>query len=146
MDLLEKTFGDIRDSPAQGAALPLHGYKDWQGLEAVFTSDIIADFREATSVPNESLLKHGASIYVAALAPMLANVITVHHGHVPEIGVKSPSEAHGVWAMEDKLWVPCESSFPMAARVRSLDEAFKREDGAWRIKTLRLTRLRVERG
>ncbi len=33
-------------------------------------------------------------------------VITVHHGHMPEITLLSDTTARGIWAMEDKLWWP----------------------------------------
>ena len=28
---------------------------------------------------------------------------TVHHGHMPDIEITSPTTAKGIWAMEDKL-------------------------------------------
>lgn len=79
--------------------------KDWAGLEATFAPDLIADFREAAGERDENMLIHGAAAYVARLAPMLEKVTTVHHGHMPEIHVEAETQASGIWAMEDKLWV-----------------------------------------
>jgi hypothetical protein len=65
--------------------------KDWVGLEAVFAPDLIADFRDSAPQRNEALLTHGAALCVSQLAPVLQNIVTVHHGHMPEIEIQSPS-------------------------------------------------------
>lgn len=120
--------------------------KDWAGLEAVFTPDLRADFRESTGGNDESLLTFGAPQYVSNLAPMLEKVITVHHGHMAEITLESPTEARGIWAMEDKLW-PQEGSelpFTMMHGYGHYHERYLKVDGVWYIKEIRLTRLRVD--
>ena len=72
------------------------------------------------------------------------DVTTVHHGHMPEIEVLSPTRATGVWAMEDML------RWPDGAPIRSLHgyghyhETYERIDGQWRIKTMRLSYLRMD--
>ena len=122
--------------------------KDWAGLEAVFAPDLIADFRVATDTPDENMLTRGAAPYIAKLAPILENVVTVHHGHMPEIKVESPTEATGVWAMEDKLW-PQEGSdlpFRWMHGYGHYHERYVRLDDGWRIKEIRLSRLRVDAG
>ena len=40
---------------------------------------------------------------MAFLEPVLQDVVTVHHGHMPEIELTSPTTARGIWAMEDML-------------------------------------------
>ncbi len=120
--------------------------KDWPALEAVFAPDLIADFRESVGGFDESLLTHGAAAYVAKLAPLLEGVATVHHGHMPEISVHSPTSACGVWGMEDTLWVPEGSPLPFR-RLHGwghYHERYVRLDEGWRIQAIRLTRLRVE--
>jgi hypothetical protein len=122
--------------------------KDWAGLEAVFTPDLIADFRDSTSQRDESQLTHGAAAYVAKLAPILEQIQTVHHGHMPEITIESSSSATGIWAMEDKLWVQEGSPLPFKwlHGYGHYHERYMRIDGAWRIAEIRLTRLRVDVG
>ncbi len=122
--------------------------KDWAGLEAVFTPDLIADFRDSTSQRDESQLTHGAAAYVAKLAPILEQIQTVHHGHMPEITIESSSSATGIWAMEDKLWVQEGSPLPFKwlHGYGHYHERYMRIDGAWRIAEVRLTRLRVDVG
>lgn len=120
--------------------------KDWAGLEAVFTADLVADFRDATPVHQPEMLIHGARPYLATLAPMLQQVVTVHHGHMPEITIEDADHATGIWAMEDWLWPGPESDLPF----RQLHgwghyhEHYRREGGDWKIAQIRLTRLHVE--
>ena len=120
--------------------------KDWPGLEAVFAPDLVADFRDATGTRDETLLTHGAALYVRNLAPILQNIVTTHHGHMPEIEITSATTATGIWAMEDFLWV--QDGAPVPYRTMRgfghYHETYERRDGAWAIKTIRLSRLRVE--
>lgn len=120
--------------------------KDWAGLEATFAPDLRADFRAAAGGDDESQLIEGAARYVATLSGILANVITVHHGHMPEIHVESPTSAHGIWAMEDKLWVPEGSDLPFR-RLHGYGhyhEKYVRLSDGWRIQDIRLSRLHLE--
>lgn len=120
--------------------------KDWRGLTDVFTPDLIADFRDATPQHQPEMLIHGARTYMAMLAPMLDRVATVHHGHMPDITIEDPNNARGIWAMEDWLW-PHEGSDLPFRRLHGwghYHEHYRRDDGAWKIAAIRLTRLRVE--
>jgi hypothetical protein len=118
--------------------------KDWAGLEAVFAPDLLADFRESVPERNEALLTVGAAKYVAGLAPILQHATTVHHGHTPEIEITSDTAATGIWAMEDKLWMPTGAPFRTLRGFGHYHETYVRIGEQWRIKTIRLTRLRVE--
>ena len=122
--------------------------KDWAGLEAVFAPDVVTDFRDSTMEHNPDLLIHGAAPYVASLAPMLEQVTTVHHGHMPEIEILSPTSAKGVWAMEDKLWVHDGAPLPFRwlHGYGHYHETYTKIEGEWKIQTIRLTRLRVDAG
>ena len=120
--------------------------KDWAGLEAVFAPDLVADFRDSSPDRNDTLLTRGASEYVAKLAPILQNVVTVHHGHMPEIEITSETTATGIWAMEDKLWA--QEGSPVPFRVLHgfghYHETYVRLASGWRIATMQLTRLHRE--
>jgi len=71
-------------------------------------------------------------------------VVTVHHGHMPEIEILTPTTARGIWSMEDKL------RWPEGSPIRSMHgyghyhEEYKKVDGAWKISLNKLTRLRVD--
>lgn len=120
--------------------------KDWPGYESVFTPDLLADMRDANGQRDESQLTRGAATYVANLAPLLQDVITVHHGHSPEIAVVSASEATGIWAMEDKLWPGAGAPLPFRHLhgYGHYHERYLLWEGEWRISEIRLTRLHVE--
>lgn len=122
--------------------------KDWAGLEATFAPDLVADFRESAGQNDESQLTYGAADYVAKLAPILEEVQTVHHGHMPEITIESSDSATGIWAMEDKLWVQEGSRLPFRwlHGYGHYHERYVRIEGEWRIKEIRLSRLRVDAG
>ena len=71
-------------------------------------------------------------------------VVTVHHGHMPEIEITSPTTARGVWAMQDFLQMPEGSPLGMKSMTGwgHYTETYELVDGEWMIKTLVLTRLR----
>jgi hypothetical protein len=119
--------------------------KDWNGFAEVFAPDAVMDMSEEAgkAAGDDSSVTRGAVAIAAMARAGMEGVQTVHHGHMPEIEVLSPTTARGVWAMEDLLrW----SSGP----VRSLHgyghyhDTYEKGDGGWRIKTTSLTRLRVD--
>ena len=71
-------------------------------------------------------------------------VVTVHHGHTCEIEFQGKDEASAVWAMTDHLYFPAESPAEMLTGHGHYHETYVRISGTWLIKSLRLTRLRVE--
>jgi len=108
--------------------------KEWGGLEACFTEDLHADFRDAPG-----MLSEGRENYMTALEAALNDARTVHHGHMPEITLEDASNATGIWAMEDWVELP-------GISLRGwghYHERYRKEDGVWRIAAIRLTRLRL---
>ena len=116
--------------------------KDWPGFEALFTRDAIFDISD--DMPG--CVVTGAEKIRSTASTPLADVVSVHHGHCPEIEITSPTTATGIWAMEDKLRWAKDSSAP----IKTLHgyghyiETYECIDGRWHIKTLRLKRLRVD--
>ena len=43
---------------------------------------------------------------VALVRKVVERATTVHHGHMPEIEVTSPTTARAIFAMEDLIWMP----------------------------------------
>ena len=122
--------------------------KDWVGLEAVFAPDLVADFRDSTGTRNEALLTHGARRYMQGLIPILDKITTTHHGHMPEIDITSDTTAIGIWAMQDLLWVQDGAPVPYKTLVGygHYHETYEKQADGWKIKTVRLTRLRTDVG
>ena len=76
----------------------------------------------------------------------LIGCVSVHHGHCPEIELTSQSSAKGIWAMEDIIRWPDDSTVPIRALhgYGHYIETYERINGRWHIKTMKLTRLRVD--
>jgi hypothetical protein len=73
-------------------------------------------------------------------------VVTVHHGHMPEIELTGPDTASGIWSM-----------FDFVDRIRHdtgdreafkgyghYEEKYVRTDAGWRIAEMKLTRIRID--
>lgn len=111
--------------------------KDWAAMRQVFTDDVIIDTTQDAG--GEAI--HGGDVFMTFLEGVIGDVITVHHGHMPEISVTSPTTATGIWAMEDMLRWPDGNEMHGYGHY---NETYEKVDGHWRIKTLTLTRLRVD--
>ena len=124
--------------------------KDWAGLAEVFTEGAAFDARGALEMPKpeaelakEPILTGRAAI-VHYISTGLAPLTSVHHGHMPEIEILSPTEAKGIWAMDDLLVFPPGGPFRVFRGYGHYRETYRREDGPWRIAALVLRRLYVE--
>lgn len=126
---------------------------DWEATKDVFTAGAVMDMRgardelEASGVPtdSDSLSIVNRDTIVPVMQKPLAGPVTVHHGHMPEIQFVSDDEATGIWPMEDRIKFPENSPVRCFQGFGHYIETYVREeDGRWRIKHLRLTRLLVE--
>ena len=120
--------------------------KDWDGFAQVFAPDAVMDMssemRDGTT-EGTGITKGNREI-AAFVRGAVDSVQTVHHGHMPEIAVTSPTTATGIWAMEDKLRWPPDAPIRTLHGYGHYHETYEKIDGHWRIKTIRLTRLRVD--
>ena len=110
--------------------------KDWDAMRALFADDVVMDTTESGG----SVLR-GGDACIAFLKETIGDVVTVHHGHTPEIEPTSATTATGIWAMEDMLRWPNGSELHGYGHYH---ETYEKVAGTWRIKTLRLTRLRMD--
>ena len=109
--------------------------KDWDGFRAVFTDDVVMD-----STGSGGDVITGADTFLAFISANLAERVTVHHCHTPEITLASPSSAIGIWAMEDRV------SFTDGRELSGFghyQETYQKTDETWQIRTSTLTRLRM---
>ena len=119
--------------------------KDWSGFEQVFAADAVMDMSsEMRDQTTRGGITRGAAQIAAMVRTVVGPVVTVHHGHMPEIEITSPTTARGVWAMEDKLRWPEGSPVRTMHGYGHYHETYERTDDGWRIKTITLTRLRVD--
>jgi uncharacterized protein (TIGR02246 family) len=110
--------------------------KDWDGLRQVFADDVVMDTSEAGGS-----VVTGADDFLAFLRDVLADTVTVHQGHMPEIDLTSDTTATGIWALHDiVIW-------PTGTRLDGFGhyhETYVKGDGGWRIASSRLTRLHTD--
>jgi hypothetical protein len=110
--------------------------KDWDGLAAVFTEDVEIDVTgEGGGVT------HSVADYLPFLRTSIEDVITVHHGHMPEIEFTSPTTAKGVWALEDQLWWPEGGPLRHMHGFGHYHETYEKTEAGWRITSMTITRL-----
>ena len=154
---VEEEFGEVERVLAYEAIKNLKARyfrtidtKDWTGLQAVFTEDAVFDCRggleetpENPVYDDEPLV--GADIIVAFVAGFLASITSVHHGHMPEIELLSADHARAIWPMNDILRPSGGEPFHILRGSGHYYETYTRKDGEWRIATLRLTRILVEK-
>jgi uncharacterized protein (TIGR02246 family) len=110
--------------------------KDWEGMREVFSDDVVMD----TSESGGQVIA-GADEFLRFLKTAIGDVVTVHHGHMPEIELTSATTANGIWAMEDMLRWPDGRELHGYGHYT---ETYVKLDGAWRIRTTKLTRLRMD--
>jgi uncharacterized protein (TIGR02246 family) len=111
--------------------------KDWDLYADVFAEDVVADL---TNTGGEAF--HGRKAFVAYVRG-LKLVQSVHQGHMPEIELISETTATGVWPFEDyNVW---EDGIQNHGYGHYL-ETYEKAQGRWRIKTMRLSYLRIDRG
>jgi hypothetical protein len=120
--------------------------KDAEGYAAVFAPDAQIDMRGESQ--DGSGLVVGNRNIAAYVLNSVAGIMTVHHGHAPEIEITSDTSARGIWAMEDKLWKQAGSSSPVPFDAMHgyghYHETYVLVDGQWLISTMTLKRLRVD--
>ncbi len=121
--------------------------KDWDAFAAVFAPDAVMDMRsEVPPSPDDpdAGLVRGDRAIADFVRRNVDPVVTVHHGHMPEIDVTSATTATGIWAMEDHLWWPEGAPLSTMHGYGHYHETYELVDGEWKIKTLTLTRLRID--
>jgi len=111
--------------------------KDWDGVREVFADDVYID-----TTGSGGRVVQGADDFMAGLRSLLADVVTVHHGHMPEIELTSGTTATGIWALQDLLRWPDGRELYGYGHYH---EEYEKIDGRWRIKRMTLTRLRTDR-
>jgi hypothetical protein len=97
--------------------------KDWETYIALHVPEHISE--------NEGEKpRHGARENAQGVARILEGILTVHHGHTPEIVFESPTAARGVWGMEDLLFDE-KSKRLLLHGFGFYHERYEKRDGQW---------------
>lgn len=123
--------------------------KRWEDLRALFMDDVMFDVRGgmAPSRLDDSYDEppiHGAEAATRFLCKALDASTSLHQGFMPEIEITGPDTASGVWAMTDTIRAPDGAPYREIRGAGHYHETYRKRDGAWKIATLRLTRLAVD--
>ncbi len=144
MTVIERLDAIRQISELKARYLRFADTQDWDGFRGVFTDDATLFFpetgQEAPAAIDDAM---------PVIRDFLEGVTSVHHGHMPEIEFQSDDRATGIWAMEDiVLWPPHRAAIVGQEAMHGYGhyhEEYVRQDGRWYIRTLKLTRLRLER-
>ncbi|WP_078841252.1 nuclear transport factor 2 family protein [Streptomyces acidiscabies] len=110
--------------------------KNWALLRQQLTDDVAVDTTGSFG-PKMT----GADAFIGFLKLTIGSAETVHHGHMPEITVTSPTSATGVWALQDLLiWL----GVVRVIGFGHYHEEYTLVDGRWRISSTKLTRVYMD--
>jgi hypothetical protein len=118
--------------------------KQWDAWGELFVEDctfvdLAGDFRCS-----------GRAKLVAQVAQALDGVVSIHHGHTPEIELVDAEHATGIWTMSDYLIYPPEKNFQSmdsSTKVHGYGhyvESYVKEHGVWRFAEVTVSRLHLE--
>jgi hypothetical protein len=137
--------------------------KDWDGFRDVFAPD--ADFDHRAAFKAVDPVSGASRVYgkpellaaidtsgwkmtreqVVANGPkQFADVSTVHQGFNPQITIHSPTEASGIWAMEDILRFPPGGPIKEIHGYGHYHETYRHIDGRWVMQSNTLKRTRID--
>jgi ketosteroid isomerase-like protein len=119
--------------------------KQWDRWSDLFTEDAVLDVPLMRGEPLQGRDAIGERVR-QGLIPM----ITIHHGHTPEIELDGPERARAIWPMYDKLLrTTLDTGAPgFGPRYEGyghyLEHYHKDANGQWRIARCELRRLHLE--
>jgi len=108
--------------------------KDWDLLRPTVTEDFDVD----TGASGRGATV-GLENFIARVSTNPA--ITVHHALLPEIELTSPTTANGIWAVHLFAKAPDGSAIDSFGHYHN---TYKKVDGSWRLKSLKLVWLHRE--
>jgi hypothetical protein len=110
--------------------------KQWALFGELFTDD--AQFHGALGrfVGRQQIVAH--------CSRSVADAVTVHHGHQPEIDILDATTARGVWAMDDYNEWPARETRIGIRGYGHYYETYAKQGSTWRISSCRLVRIRVD--
>jgi hypothetical protein len=117
--------------------------QQWRAWESCFTADISAFYagvpRATPDLPLDAGLEGHAAL-VAGVSSLMTGAQSIHQGFMPELELTSATTARGIWAMFDYVMLPT-CHFKGWGHYH---EDYVKEDGGWRMKRIKLTRLHTE--
>ncbi|WP_310530062.1 nuclear transport factor 2 family protein [Nocardioides sp.] len=97
--------------------------KDWDGVSACFVPEATASYPAQRCADREAIL----AFLTASLVP---DLVTMHHGHHPEISVDG-DEARGTWYLHDRVYAPAHDFALEGAAL--YEDRYVRSPEGWRM-------------
>lgn len=94
-------------------------------------------------IPAMNVVLRGRDSWVADGMSKLG-IVSVHQGHNFEVEFDSDTSARGIWSMTDRLYFPPGGAFALMTGYGHYIETYGKIGDAWKLKTTRITRIRVE--
>ena len=92
--------------------------------------------------PPMGIVLKGRRNFGSALVDL--GIVSVHQVYTPEIALTGETTATAIWPMTDRLWFPQGAEYAAITGYGHYHETYEKVDGAWKLRTTRITRLRVE--
>ena len=73
-----------------------------------------------------------------------SGIVSTHHGHNCEVTLTGDNTASAIWSMTDRLFMPAGAPMSVMTGHGYYHETYEKTDGRWKIKSLRIQRIRVE--
>jgi hypothetical protein len=124
---------------------------DAELLRGLLAEDCVLDYRGSCTdpatgrdfLPGVNMVVNGrASFPNGGLASM--GIVSVHQGHHCEIELTGETTAQAIWSMTDRLYMPDGAPFSLMTGYGHYHETYAKTGATWKIKTLRLTRIRID--
>jgi hypothetical protein len=124
---------------------------DAELVRGVLAADCVLDYMGCCTDPKTGrdflpamnvVMRGSASWSAEGFAQM--GIVSAHHGHNCEISFTSDTTADVIWSMTDRLFMPAGAPFAQMTGYGYYLETYEKSDARWRIKTLRISRTRVE--
>lgn len=110
--------------------------KDWATYQALHAPDHVSH--------NDGFERwNNRAEMIANVRRLMADNITVHHSHTPDISFESPARARGIWGMEDNIfWTQGEEEHWLQG-FGFYHETYEKRDGRWVFTSRQLKRTHV---
>ncbi|MGH3246188.1 MAG: nuclear transport factor 2 family protein [Trebonia sp.] len=120
-------------------------------VRSILAEDCVLDYRGGCTdpatgkdyVPATNAVLRGREAWPAG-TQVNTGMVSVHHGYNCEIEITSDTTATAIWSMTDRLHFPPGGQFSVMTGYGHYHETYEKAGGAWKLKTTRLTRIRVE--
>ena len=120
-------------------------------VPSFLAEDCVLDYRGCCTdpvtgedhLPAVNVLLKGRESWVSDAFKQMG-IVSVHQGHHSEITITGDTTAEGIVAFTDRFFMPPGSPYSRLSGYGHYHETYEKVDGAWKLKTTRVTRLKVE--